>query len=105
MQVDYSDPTKQPLRIIQISDFHITPDYEINTSSTCGFPLCCKQGLASNLHEVLGKKKSGKWGDYNCDIPLWLFDNMLQHINEYHKVKQINYYSNLVYAIEILHLF
>lgn len=50
--------------------------------SDCGFPVCCKRGLGNPIRG----QDSGSWGDYNCDIPPWLFVNTLNYINNTHKV-------------------
>lgn len=86
LQVDYSKQHQKQMKILHISDLHITRDYEINSSGSCGFPLCCKKGLASQVEDTFGRSKAGKWGNYQCDIPQWLIDDMLQHIREYHQV-------------------
>lgn len=85
-KISSQSDTFKPLKVLHLTDIHITPDYEVNSTSTCGFPLCCKKGLASHLHEAIDNKRAGKWGDYHCDIPLWLFGNVIQHIQQFHKV-------------------
>lgn len=52
----------------------------------CGYPLCCKKNLGNPIFGT----NAGVWGDYNCDIPLWLFGHTMLHINQTHKV---NLYS------------
>lgn len=85
-QIEYENAVLKPMKILHLTDIHITPDYEVNSVSNCGFPLCCKSGLASDLHESVQRDRAGKWGDYNCDIPFWLFGNMMQYIREVHPV-------------------
>ncbi|ENN79941.1 hypothetical protein YQE_03624, partial [Dendroctonus ponderosae] len=39
-----SSPERQsPLKILHLSDFHISHDYEVNGVSNCGYPVCSKQ--------------------------------------------------------------
>lgn len=103
LQIEYGNTANKPLKILHLTDIHITPDYQVNSVSTCGFPLCCKQGLASDLHEAVGRVRAGKWGDYKCDVPLWMFANMIQHIKEFHPVSFL--ISKALYMIIIISTF
>ncbi|KAJ8971577.1 hypothetical protein NQ314_000634 [Rhamnusium bicolor] len=87
-QVTYN-PNAKPLKILHLTDFHITPDYEVGGVENCGYPLCCKKGLGNPLFS----SKAGIWGDYNCDIPLWLFGNTMFHLNRTHKDIDLVYFT------------
>ncbi|KAH1028917.1 hypothetical protein HUJ05_002236 [Dendroctonus ponderosae] len=79
-----SSPERQsPLKILHLSDFHISHDYEVNGVSNCGYPVCCK----ANLGNPTRGRDAGSWGDYNCDTPPWLFENTLNFIKNTHKVR------------------
>ncbi|CAH1175864.1 unnamed protein product [Phaedon cochleariae] len=77
------------LKILHLSDFHITPDYEIGGISNCGYPTCCKKGLGNPI----GSKPAGVWGDYECDVPPWMFGTTLDHIKYAHKDIDIVYFT------------
>jgi len=59
---------------LHISDMHPDPLYKIGSNQDCVLPLCCR--------EYDGKGSAGKWGDYNCDIPIWTFMEMFDQIQE-----------------------
>jgi hypothetical protein len=58
------------VRSIQLSDLHIDFEYKEGMPSVCGYPICCRD----NGENVFPLKKdtplAGKWGDYNCDLPV-----------------------------------
>lgn len=57
----------EELRIVQLTDFHYDPAYEVNGNAICDEPTCCRVGQ-NNTKEI--DKISGYWGDYNdCDTP------------------------------------
>ncbi|XP_023316837.1 sphingomyelin phosphodiesterase-like [Trichogramma pretiosum] len=72
-----------PLKILQISDTHFDPLYEVGSNADCGEPLCCR---ASSGTPNSTKSAAGKWGDYRkCDTPLILLENAIKHIVKTHK--------------------
>ncbi|CAH1111058.1 unnamed protein product [Psylliodes chrysocephalus] len=83
------DSNEKPMTILHLTDFHITPDYEVGGVSNCGYPVCCKKGLGNSLKG----EKASKWGDYNCDIPPWLLGATLQHLNHTYKDVEIVYFT------------
>uniref|UniRef100_A0AAR5P2U4 Sphingomyelin phosphodiesterase n=1 Tax=Dendroctonus ponderosae TaxID=77166 RepID=A0AAR5P2U4_DENPD len=85
-----SSPERQsPLKILHLSDFHISHDYEVNGVSNCGYPVCCK----ANLGNPTRGRDAGSWGDYNCDTPPWLFENTLNFIKNTHKDIDLIYFT------------
>ncbi|CAG9854387.1 unnamed protein product [Phyllotreta striolata] len=83
------DPNETPLTVLHLTDFHITPDYEVGGVSNCGYPVCCKKGFGSPLKG----ERASKWGDYNCDIPPWLLGATLQHLNSTYKNVSMVYFT------------
>ncbi|CAB0033583.1 unnamed protein product [Trichogramma brassicae] len=72
-----------PLKILQISDTHFDPLYEVGSNADCGEPLCCR---ASSGAPNSSKSAAGKWGDYRkCDTPVILLENAIKHIAKTHK--------------------
>ncbi|XP_066138359.1 sphingomyelin phosphodiesterase 1-like isoform X2 [Euwallacea fornicatus] len=78
-----------PLKILHLSDFHVSFDYAVRSVSDCGYPVCCKRGLGNPLRP----HNAGSWGDYNCDIPPWLLGNTMTHINNTHKDIDLIYFT------------
>ncbi|KAJ8941450.1 hypothetical protein NQ318_016890 [Aromia moschata] len=83
------NPTAKPLKILHLTDLHVSPDYEFGGVASCGYPVCCKRDLGNPLRGG----RAGFWGDYNCDIPPWLLENTLRHINETHRDIDIVYFT------------
>ncbi|XP_018573184.1 sphingomyelin phosphodiesterase 1-like [Anoplophora glabripennis] len=87
-RVNRNEDRKQ-LKILHLTDFHITPDYEVGGVENCGYPLCCKRDVGN---PVFGAN-AGLWGDYNCDVPPWLFGRTMLHINQTHKDIDLVYFT------------
>ncbi|CAG9841107.1 unnamed protein product [Diabrotica balteata] len=82
-------PNKKPLKILHLTDPHISLDYEPNGVVKCGFPVCCKKGLGNKIKG----QNAGYWGEYDCDAPPWLYGNTLQHIRSAHKDLDYIYFT------------
>lgn len=67
------------IKVAIISDFHLSWDYTPGMNSDCTKVLCCRSdsGLPTDP-----SKAAGKWGDYNCDIPIWTLETMFDYIRE-----------------------
>jgi len=61
------------IKVALISDLHVDFDYAPGSNTLCGKPLCCR--------EKEGPGTAGKWGDFQCDIPIWTLQSMFDHIN------------------------
>lgn len=71
--------TKEPIKMVLMSDLHVDYDYTPGMSNNCGKFLCCQSdsGLPTKESEA-----AGKWGDYQCDLSPKLAQNMLNFIKE-----------------------
>jgi sphingomyelin phosphodiesterase len=69
----------QLIKIVLMSDIHMSFDYVPGMSNKCEKVLCCRSdsGPPSNVNET-----AGFWGDYKCDIPPWTFQEVLKEIRE-----------------------
>lgn len=83
------ESTKRPIKILHLSDFHVSLDYKIGAVSDCGYPVCCKENLGS----FLKPGNAGAWGDYNCDIPPWLMGSTFNFINHTHTDINLIYFT------------
>ena len=75
------DETISELRVLQITDVHIDMSYLPGSPVNCGLPCCCmaETGLAGE-----GEAGAGFWGDYNCDLPVNTFQEIVRHIAATH---------------------
>lgn len=71
--------------ILHLSDIHFDQLYQINSSSTClqgKFDLrCCRKDSIP----IYPFRNASKWGDFNCDTPILLIQNLLLWIKENYK--------------------
>ncbi|CAG8558563.1 7134_t:CDS:2 [Acaulospora morrowiae] len=65
------------LWVIHLSDWHYDLEYKEGYEANCGEPVCCRP---PNSFGDKARNPAGKWGDYNCDIPKLLIENMLEFI-------------------------
>ncbi len=74
------------LKIIQLTDIHIDFDYMPESISSCPNRICCR---AKSPRTPSSKNlRAGFWGSSNkCDIPIWLVENMFEHIATNEQVK------------------
>ncbi|XP_066583446.1 sphingomyelin phosphodiesterase-like [Prorops nasuta] len=85
------DDTNKILKLLQLTDIHYDPKYEVNGNAECGEPACCRIG--QNVTNDKGKL-AGYWGDYNhCDSPWHAVTDVLDHINSTHKDIEYVYFT------------
>lgn len=73
------------LTILQLTDIHYDPEYKVGSLAFCKEPLCCRSKSSGNESSD-ETTKAGYWSDYNnCDAPLHMIENALDHIREKHK--------------------
>ncbi|KAF5302366.1 hypothetical protein FQA39_LY10405 [Lamprigera yunnana] len=78
------------LNIIQLSDVHYSPEYEIGSNADCKEPVCCLNGTKPTSAE----KSAGRWSDYrSCDISWEVLVNSLNHIRSQHKSIDYIYFT------------
>uniref|UniRef100_A0A6B2L3Q1 Uncharacterized protein n=1 Tax=Arcella intermedia TaxID=1963864 RepID=A0A6B2L3Q1_9EUKA len=58
--------------IFHVSDIHYDHFYTTGTNTDCGMPVCC--------HPTYGNGPAGTFGDYNCDTPKILVQDMLNQM-------------------------
>jgi len=63
---------KSSYKFAHMSDIHIDMFYKEGTQSDCDYPVCCRNGTGT----------AGRWGDYNCDLPIPTFEAALQQLQE-----------------------
>jgi sphingomyelin phosphodiesterase len=63
------------MKILQLTDIHIDPNYVVGGNAECDEPTCCRfdQGTPENATGA-----AGYWGDYrDCDLPMHAFQNLI----------------------------
>ncbi|KAG0380983.1 MAG: Metallo-dependent phosphatase-like protein [Linnemannia gamsii] len=63
--------------VLHISDWHADDQYTVGSDAACNKPLCCRKYADSPL--VPGRA-AASWGDYNCDAPVKLGQDMLKFV-------------------------
>jgi sphingomyelin phosphodiesterase len=73
-----TNPSNPRIKVLHITDVHVDMNYTIGLSNDCGEPICCRPP------NPVGKPghTAQKWGDYNCDSPPIIYENMLDFISK-----------------------
>ncbi|KAI7874234.1 sphingomyelin phosphodiesterase [Lichtheimia hyalospora FSU 10163] len=72
-----SASTDKTFTVLQLSDWHVDPEYEAGADALCDKPICCR---ASNTDYSNVTMPASIWGAYTCDTPLTLIESMLEFI-------------------------
>ncbi|XP_046574679.1 sphingomyelin phosphodiesterase A-like [Haliotis rubra] len=72
-QHDAGSSSSDPIRIVQIADIHLDRLYTEGSPTECRMNICCRR-------ELSGTGSAGKFGDYNCDVPMRTVEAVLSHI-------------------------
>ncbi|GMR30864.1 hypothetical protein PMAYCL1PPCAC_01059, partial [Pristionchus mayeri] len=86
------------IKVLHLSNLHIDRKYEIGSEAKCGQPSCYTPMDIPDVRQINDHAESrrklrgnevdslGKWGTVaDCDAPIWLYENMLDHIADAHK--------------------
>ncbi|XP_065347089.1 sphingomyelin phosphodiesterase-like [Cloeon dipterum] len=69
------DPGAPTLKVLQFTDVHIDPNYQVGGNAECGDLNCCR---ADQGAPATPEAAAGYWGDYrDCDTPYHAFQDML----------------------------
>ncbi|XP_077866831.1 sphingomyelin phosphodiesterase-like [Saccoglossus kowalevskii] len=80
-------------RVLHLSDIHYDKHYRAGSNANCGEPICCRR---DDGRPAPGDDGAGKWGDLrNCDAPLWLLDNLFQHLSSREKFHYVLWTGDL----------
>lgn len=81
---------------IQISDIHFDSRYKVGTNAECPRPLCCREVCGV---PPPGSRAAGPWGDYNCDTPIPLLDNLFDQLNSLDPKPDFLIYTGFVFPL------
>lgn len=71
------------LKVVQLTDIHYDPKYEVGGNAVCKEPLCCRIGQGPPTSE---EAVAGYWGDYrSCDVPWHVVQSMFESAATVHK--------------------
>ncbi|KAG0052698.1 hypothetical protein BGZ83_002217 [Gryganskiella cystojenkinii] len=71
--------------VLHLSDWHVDDKYVTGSEGACNKPLCCRKFDDSPLTPT---RAATSWGDYNCDSPIKLGQDMLKFVP---KVANVNF--------------
>jgi len=78
-------PDTQQLKVLHITDIHLDLTYTVGNSAECGLPMCC----GNTSGPAVSGRAAAYWGDYQCDVPVHTFTQMLEHIRTTHQLDYI----------------
>ncbi|KAF8926375.1 hypothetical protein BGZ58_011233 [Dissophora ornata] len=71
-------PSGVQVDVVHLSDWHVDTLYNTGSeAATCGKPMCCR--AYANANSTI-TRAAASWGDYNCDSPVKLGQNLLGYI-------------------------
>ena len=78
-QVEVESPVEdgQVYRVLQLADIHVDLTYTPGTQVNCGLPCCCLAGTSMAGED---EEAAGYWGSYQCDVPLYTVEAMMDDI-------------------------
>lgn len=60
-----------------VNSWHVDTQYVQGAEAACNKPLCCRKYADS---PAVANRSASSWGDYNCDSPPKLGQNLLTYI-------------------------
>ncbi|KAF9116534.1 hypothetical protein BGX27_001828 [Mortierella sp. AM989] len=72
-------PSGQHVDVLHLSDWHVDEHYEAGAEAGCDKPTCCRKYADSPLTPT---RSASSWGDYNCDTPVKLTQNLLSQASK-----------------------
>lgn len=66
--------------ILQVTDIHVDPKYQVGRINDCIEPTCCRTDQAFGNTTAT---RAGAWGAYECDTPYDFVDASLEFIREH----------------------
>jgi sphingomyelin phosphodiesterase len=63
--------------VLHLSDWHVDEQYLPGSEAACNRPLCCRKYPDS---PTSNNRSASTWGDYNCDSPVKLGQDLLKYV-------------------------
>ncbi|KAF9926168.1 hypothetical protein BGZ65_007390, partial [Modicella reniformis] len=67
----------QLIDVLHLSDWHVDELYAPGSEAVCGKPTCCRKFTDS---PTTPQRAASSWGDYGCDTPVKLTQDLLKYI-------------------------
>ena len=71
--------TKEPLKVLHISDYHLDMRYVVGSEANCTDPLCCRVFPYTNVSAPI-KEPASLFGNYLCDTPEPLATSVFRNV-------------------------
>lgn len=71
--------TKEPLKVLHISDYHLDLRYVVGSEANCGGPVCCRVFPYTNTSVSINEPAS-LFGNYLCDTPEALASSVFRSV-------------------------
>lgn len=69
---------RETVTMYHLADLHIDLKYTPGAKrANCGDIMCCRGAVAKKESD-----RAGKWGDYNCDLPIWTLKQIHHSVKE-----------------------
>ena len=65
------------LRYIRCVSWHVDEQFTAGSEAACNLPTCCRNYADS---PATPNRTAASWGDYNCDTPVKLTQNLLSFV-------------------------
>ncbi|KAF9372833.1 Sphingomyelin phosphodiesterase, partial [Mortierella sp. AD011] len=70
-------PSGVQVDVLHLSDWHVDEHYVAGSEAACSYPTCCRRYSDSS---TTVNRSASSWGDYNCDSPVKLGQNLLSYV-------------------------
>ncbi|KAF8966380.1 hypothetical protein BGZ46_000371 [Entomortierella lignicola] len=70
-------PSGNQVDVLHLSDWHVDELYAPGTEAACNSPLCCRVSTQTSTNIT---RAASSWGDYNCDSPVKLGQDLLKYL-------------------------
>ncbi|KAG0362703.1 Metallo-dependent phosphatase-like protein [Gamsiella multidivaricata] len=77
-------PSGRRIDVLHLSDWHVDDQYTPGSEGACNKPLCCRKYADSPVTPTLA---ASTWGEYNCDSPVKLGEDLLEFVPSVAKPK------------------
>ncbi|KAG0355265.1 Metallo-dependent phosphatase-like protein [Gamsiella multidivaricata] len=70
-------PSGNQVDVLHLSDWHVDAQYTPGSEGACNKPVCCRKYADSPASPT---RAVSSWGDYNCDSPVKLGQDLLKYV-------------------------
>ncbi|KAI9495494.1 Metallo-dependent phosphatase-like protein [Zychaea mexicana] len=74
---EHKPSSGRTFNVLQLSDWHVDPEYEPGSEAFCDKPICCRPAYTDYTNIT---QPASLWGEYSCDTPISMLESMLEFI-------------------------